>query len=101
MKVLVVNSGSSSLKAQLMETSNGKVLAKAYCQRIGLNNPFMEYKTTEKQNIEAPMPTHKEAFQLVLNSLLDKKLGVIKSLEEIKAILNGVHSQNIGVCLDT
>ncbi len=86
MKVLVVNSGSSSLKAQLMETSNGKVLAKAYCQRIGLNNPFMEYKTTEKQNIEAPMPTHKEAFQLVLNSLLDKKLGVIKSLEEIKAI---------------
>lgn len=86
MKVLVVNSGSSSLKAQLMETSNGKVLAKAYCQRIGLDKPFMEYKTSEKQNIEAPMPTHKEAFQLVLNTLLDKKLGVIKSLEEIKAI---------------
>ena len=61
MKVLVVNSGSSSLKAQLMETSNGKVFAKIYCQRIGLDKPFMEYKTSEKRVIEAPMPTHKEA----------------------------------------
>ena len=86
MKVLVINSGSSSLKAQLMETSNGKVYAKAYCQRIGLDKSFMEYKTTEKQNIEADMPTHKEAFQLLFNTLTDKKLGVIKSLDEIKAI---------------
>ena len=86
MKVLVINSGSSSLKAQLMETSNGKVYAKAYCQRIGLDKSFMEYKTTEKQNIEANMPTHKEAFQLLFNTLTDKKLGVIKSLDEIKAI---------------
>ncbi len=86
MKVLVINSGSSSLKAQLMETSNGKVLAKAYCQRIGLEKPFMDFKTDEKHVIEAPMPTHKEAFQLVFNTLTDKNLGVIKSLDEIKAI---------------
>ncbi len=86
MKVLVVNSGSSSLKAQLMETSNGKVLAKAYCQRIGLDKPFMDYKTSEKHVINAPMPTHKEAFQLFLNTLTSKDLGVIKSLDEIKAI---------------
>ncbi len=86
MKVLVVNSGSSSLKAQLMETSNGKVLAKAYCQRIGLDKSFMDFKTSEKRVIEAAMPTHKEAFQLFLNSLTDKKIGVIKSLDEIKAI---------------
>ncbi len=86
MKVLVINSGSSSLKAQLMETSNGKVLAKAYCQRIGLDKSFMDFKTDEKRVVEAPMPTHKEAFQLVLNSLTDKKIGVIKSLDEIKAI---------------
>ena len=36
MKVLVVNAGSSSLKAQLMETETGEVFAKAYCQRIGI-----------------------------------------------------------------
>lgn len=86
MLVLVVNSGSSSLKAQLMQTSNGKVLAKAYCQRIGLDKSFMDYKTSEKRVIEAPMPTHKEAFQLFLDTLTSKDLGVIKSLDEIKAI---------------
>ena len=86
MKVLVINSGSSSLKAQLMETSNGKVIAKAYCQRIGLDKSFMEYKTSEKHIIEHNMPTHKQAFQLVLDTLTDKKIGVISSLDEIKAI---------------
>ncbi len=86
MKVLVINSGSSSLKAQLMETDNGKVLAKAYCQRIGLDKSFMEYKTSEKHVIEHDMPSHKQAFQLVLDTLTDKKIGVISSLDEIKAI---------------
>ena len=53
MKVLVINSGSSSVKAQLMETETGEVLAKAYCQRIGLDKAFMEYKNPEKHTIEA------------------------------------------------
>ena len=86
MKVLVINSGSSSLKAQLMETSTGEVLAKTYCQKIGLNGSFMDYKTTEKRVIEKDMPTHKEAFQLVLDSMLDREIGVISSLDEVKAI---------------
>ncbi|MCQ2564800.1 MAG: acetate kinase [Clostridia bacterium] len=86
MKVLVVNAGSSSLKAQLMETSSGEVFAKAYCQRIGLDGAFMEYKTSAKQVIAHEMPTHKEAFQLVLDSLMDKEIGVISSLDEIKAV---------------
>lgn len=86
MKVLVINSGSSSLKAQLMETDNGKVLAKAYCQRIGLDKAFMDFKTDEKRVINADMPTHKEAFQVFLNALTDKKIGVISNLSEIKAI---------------
>ncbi len=86
MKVLVVNAGSSSLKAQLMETSSGEVFAKAYCQRIGLDGAFMEYKTSAKQVIVHEMPTHKEAFQLVLDSLMDKEIGVISSLDEIKAV---------------
>ena len=86
MKVLVVNSGSSSLKAQLMESETGKVFAKAYCQRIGLDGSFMEYKTSDKKVINAAMPTHKEAFQLFLNTLVSADLGVLTSLDEIKAI---------------
>lgn len=86
MLVLVVNSGSSSLKAQLMESEDGKVLAKAYCQRIGLDGAFMEYKTCKKKVINSPMPTHKEAFKLFLDTLVSKEQGVISSLDEVKAI---------------
>ncbi len=86
MKVLVVNSGSSSLKAQLMETDTGDVLAKAYCQRIGLDKSFMEYKTNEKVVIDFDMPNHKVAFKLFLDTLTSEDRGVIKNLSEIKAI---------------
>lgn len=86
MKVLVVNSGSSSLKAQLMETRGGKVFAKAYCERIGLDGSFMTYTSNGKHVINHAMPTHKEAFKLFLDTLISKDLGVIKSLDEIKAI---------------
>ena len=86
MKVLVVNAGSSSLKAQLMETETGEVFAKAYCQRIGINGSFMEYKNPQKHVVEAPMSTHKEAFQLFLDYLTSKETGVISNLSEIKAI---------------
>ena len=47
MKVLVVNCGSSSLKFQLIDMENEKVLAKGKCDRIGvkgIESPFVEYK---------------------------------------------------------
>lgn len=87
MKVLVVNAGSSSLKAQLMETENGKAMASAYCERVGINGSFMTYKKNgEKLVVTQDMPTHKEAFQLFLNYLTSAETGVISSLDEIKAI---------------
>lgn len=87
MKVLVINSGSSSVKAQLMETKNGKVFAKAYCQRIGLDNPFMTYSANgNKTEIKKEMATHKDAFKLFFDTLVSPELGAIKSLDEIKAI---------------
>lgn len=86
MKVLVVNSGSSSLKAQLMETDGGKVLAKAGVERIGLEGSFMTYTKGEKTVIKQKMPTHKEAFQLFFKTLTDEKIGAIQGLDEIKAI---------------
>lgn len=94
MKVLVINSGSSSVKAQLMETSTGEVLAKAYCQRVGLDKSFMDYKTDKKYVIEQDMPTHREAFQLFLSTLVSKELGVISSLDEIRAV--GHRTVNFG-----
>ncbi len=86
MKVLVINAGSSSLKAQLMDSESGEVYCSAYCERIGLDGSFMTYKTSEKRVINVPMPTHKEALNAYLSAMTDAKIGVIKSLNEIGAI---------------
>ena len=87
MKVLVVNAGSSSLKAQLMETESGEVFANAYCERVGIGGSFMTYKKNgEKTVVNQEMANHTEAFQLFLDYLMGESTGVIKSLDEIKAI---------------
>ncbi len=86
MKILVVNAGSSSLKYQLIEMDNESVLAKGVCERIGQENAVLVHKGSKEVRIEKPMPTHKEAMQLVLEALVDKEYGVIGSMEEIAAV---------------
>ena len=86
MKILVVNAGSSSLKYQLIEMDNESVLAKGVCERIGQENAVLVHKGSKEVRIEKPMPTHKEAMQLVLAALVDKEYGVIGSMSEIAAV---------------
>ena len=43
MKVLVINSGSSSLKYRLIEMENEEVLAKGVADRIGVGNSFLKH----------------------------------------------------------
>lgn len=86
MKILVVNAGSSSLKYQLIEMDNESVLAKGVCERIGQQNAVLVHKGKMETRIEKPMPTHKEAMQLVLEALVDKDYGVIDSMQEIAAV---------------
>ena len=86
MKILVVNAGSSSLKYQLIEMDNESVLSKGVCERIGQENAVLVHKGSKEVRIEKPMPTHKEAMQLVLAALVDKEYGVIGSMEEIAAV---------------
>lgn len=89
MKVLVINCGSSSLKYQLMNPETREVYAKGICERIGIEGSKMEYEVPAKDyeiKIEKPMPTHKEALELVINAITDKENGVIASVEEVEAI---------------
>lgn len=89
MKVLVINCGSSSLKYQLMNPETREVFAKGLCERIGIDGSRMEYEVPAKDyeiKIEKPMPTHKEALELVINAITDKEHGVIASVEEVEAI---------------
>ena len=87
MKILVINAGSSSLKYQLFDMENGKVLAKGLCEKIGLTGAIT-HKRPGKETYEAdyPMPTHNEAIALVLQLLTDPELGVIASVDEISAV---------------
>ncbi|MGY0394119.1 MULTISPECIES: acetate kinase [unclassified Fusobacterium] len=89
MKVLVINCGSSSLKYQLMNPETREVFAKGLCERIGIDGSRMEYEVPAKDyevKIEKPMPTHKEALELVIGAITDKEHGVIASVEEVEAI---------------
>ena len=86
MKVLVINAGSSSLKYQLIETDTEAVLAKGVCERIGIDGSSITHSGKGKFSKKAPMPTHKEAIQLVLDALVDKEYGVISSMSEIAAV---------------
>ena len=88
MKVLVLNCGSSSLKYQLFNMNDETVLAKGLVQRIGIKDPYLEHKPQDgnKITINAEIPDHKTAIQLVIDALLDNEHGVIKDMSEINAV---------------
>ncbi|MCX7841580.1 MAG: acetate kinase [Clostridia bacterium] len=88
MKVLVINTGSSSLKYQLIDMTNESVLAKGVCDRIGLEHAFLKQTSRDGDPvvIEKDLYNHKVAIQEVINALTDKKIGVISSMSEISAV---------------
>ena len=87
MKILVINAGSSSLKFQLFDMRDEKVIAKGNCEKIGMKGSFVGYTMKEgKKEIMIDMPNHKVAIKKVLELLTDKEEGVIKDLKEISAV---------------
>ena len=87
MKVLIINCGSSSLKYQIIDSETEQVQAKGLCERIGIDGRLIYQPAGgEKEVTEAPMPTHTEAIQMVLDALVNEKTGVLKSLDEVDAI---------------
>ena len=85
MKVLSVNAGSSSLKFQMYEMPEEKVLISGVFERIGIDNSFYTIKLKgEKIKHEAVLNNHREAFELLVKELLDNK--IVKDLNEIKGV---------------
>lgn len=86
-KILVLNSGSSSLKYQLFNVEKDKynVVAKGVADRIGINGSFVEIKFPDgtKRKREVALPTHNEAINEVIAELLN---GVLSSMNEIDAV---------------
>lgn len=88
MKVLVINSGSSSLKYQLYDMTNESVLAKGLVERIGMDSSILTHKPTGGQEITEvkEILEHNTAIRKVLSMLTDPEHGVIKSIDEIQAV---------------
>ena len=90
MKVLVINSGSSSLKFEFIDMHTKETLAKGICERVGIQAPVFTYKNLVKDTKidakESAMEDHKKAIDLVLHTLTSADYGVISSVDEIDAV---------------
>lgn len=85
MKILSVNAGSSSLKFQMYEMPEEKVLISGVFERIGINDSFYTIKLNgEKQAKHVDLPNHKVAFEILVKELEEN--NVVESLDEIKGI---------------
>jgi len=87
MKILVINSGSSSLKYQLFNMDDGKVLAKGLCECIGFGGKIT-HKVPGRPDFfkETPFPSHDEALKEVFDLLVNPSLGVLTNINELDAV---------------
>ena len=87
MKILVINCGSSSLKYQLIDMTDESVICKGNCERIGIDGSFITHKANGGEwKVEVDFPTHKEAFNKVVEMMTVGEGKVIESKSEIDAI---------------
>ena len=87
MDVLVVNCGSSSIKYQLFDTAADEVIAKGVVERIGADAPFISQTARGVDHrAEGDIPTHTEAFALIVDALTHPEHGAIPDLGSIDAV---------------
>lgn len=88
MKILVINSGSSSVKYKLIDTATDTTMAEGGVEKIGLPDGFLKYKRADgsKAIIELGKTDHQGSIKAVLNLLTDPVEGCIKSYDEIDAV---------------
>ncbi|WP_028374874.1 acetate/propionate family kinase [Leeuwenhoekiella sp. MAR_2009_132] len=87
MNILVINSGSSSIKFQLIAMPEASVMASGMVERIGIDGGQITYKAgqrefTEKTNFE----DHTAGLYRISSLLMDLKYGVIDNTDEVDAV---------------
>ncbi|MGZ9675552.1 acetate/propionate family kinase [Flavobacterium sp. GNP001] len=87
MKIVIINSGSSSIKYQLLDMPSSEVICSGMIDRIGLEGSNLTYVTSfTKLEETLSIPNHKVGLEKIANLLMDEKIGVIKSTDEIQAV---------------
>ena len=87
MNILVINSGSSSIKYQLIEMPSQDVICSGMAERIGLDNARLHFKSdiNKIEKVDS-IPNHKVGLEKIAGMLLDSEIGVIKKESEINAV---------------
>ena len=88
MKILIINSGSSSIKYQLYEMENTEVLAKGIIEKIGMNGSFLKNTRNDGDTVKltGEIVDHQAGIEFMLGVLISPKHGSLKSLDEVSAI---------------
>ena len=88
MKILILNSGSSSIKFQFIDTTEQKAIVKGLAERIGIKGSKIIYNREGEPivHFEGDILDHQMAIEYILGILKSKKYGVVKDLKEISAV---------------
>lgn len=91
MQILVINSGSSSIKFQVIKMPVEEVICKGLVERIGLENAELNYESNGKSHSEIqPISNHEQGLQAITNMLLHDEIGVLKHADEIDVVAHRV-----------
>ncbi len=87
-KILIINAGSSSLKYQLIDMDDEKVLAKGNAERIGIPDSKLNHSPLGKDSVvvDTQFDNHIDAIKMVISALVHPEYGVIKDMSEISAV---------------
>ncbi len=88
MVILTLNCGSSSAKYQVYDWDRKQVLASGIVERVGEEDSAIEHKVPGRNPYtkKHSCPDHKEAIQLIMDTISDGEVGAIKSMDEVKAV---------------
>lgn len=97
MKILILNSGSSSIKFQLLEMPSEKWICSGLAERIGSGNTMLTFKSNKVDILQpSDLKNHRETLQMILKVMLDPKTGAIQNKDEIKIVGHRVvHGGNL------
>lgn len=87
MNILIINSGSSSIKFQLIQMPSEALICSGLVERIGEKDAIINYKT-DKVDIKKTdsISNHNQGLQKIVDLLLDSEKGVIKNTNEIEVV---------------
>ncbi len=88
MIILTLNCGSSSVKYQLYDWDQRSALANGVVERVTQEGSRIEHKVPgrDEHEVDHHCPDHREAIQLIMDTLVDPKVGALSSMSEVKAV---------------